>query len=364
MDKKWYPADVVGRGMILSREQIRHIRRSDVVVWGGGALLADNASRAKIPYWFLIILFLKWFMRKPIMAWAQGLVIESGIGSVLGRMALNKTDLITVRDQHSFSTLKRIRATGPPHYLTADPAVLLRAAAPETGRKILQAEEIPTDGTPLFAMALTFNPFHYNPKDWIPYMVAKSLGLRKEKKGGKMPALKKILARLGDELIAKYDCNVVLIPTYPAPWENDIQHLEDMIHLSKHRHRMFCIRQDVYPPHEYLAMWHHLHLVVAIPMHHSIFSAIMDVPCVALYYEPKGRDFLSSIDGTDRSLDVNTLFESGGLDKTLDVIDDTLANWREYSNRSHPLFEQMKARARKNADYLSGLLEMHGLFKG
>lgn len=360
VDQEWYRTEVIRRGLLLSAEQIRFLRAADVVVWGGGALVTDNGSRIKIPYWAVIIGFIKWVLRKPIMAWAHGLVINTQLGARFGRLALNWADLITVRDENSFQTLERIGATRPPHYLTADPAVLVRASSAGIGRRILAAEDVPTDGRPLFVIANTFCPFHYNSRDVLPYMIAWPLGLRSRRGEHRLQPLKNALARITDLLIDYYDCHVLFIPTYPAPWEEDLKHFQDVAYMAAHSEHISCLRGDTYSPHDYLALWHHFDLVVTIPLHHAIFSTVMEVPCVNLYYEPKGRDFFTAIDAKDRLLDVDLLFRQDGPELLLRTVDYTLSNWDSLLTRTRPLFKAVQARARQNADHLARLVQEHG----
>ena len=357
VDQGWYDVRMIRRGRFLTFEQIRYLRKARVIVWGGGALLADNASRIKIPYWFLVIGFLKWVLRKPVMAWAQGLVIATPLGTVLGRMVLNAVDLVTVRDRCSLEILRRIGVNHTRHFMTADPAVLVRASSPEAGRRVLEAEGIRINGRPLFAVANTFCPFHYNAQDILPYMIAEPLGLRKERGRQRIEPLKRGLARVIDLMIEKYDCQVLLIPTYPAPWENDIEHFRDLVGMAKRKDRICLLKGDCYSPQEYLALWHHLQFVLTIPMHHGIFSTAMGVPCVQLYYESKGLDFFTEIDAADCTLNVEILYQPDGPERVMDVVCHALSHKETLLAKTLPQFESLRVLARKNADYLAGLME-------
>lgn len=363
VDQTWYGVEVAKRRLPLSAEQVKYLKQCDVVVWGGGALLADNASCVKIPYWVTVIGFIKWVLRKPVMAWAQGLVLTTAFGSLLARLALDWADLVTVRDQNSFRTLERIGATQPSYYLTADPAVLAQASSPEVGRRILLAEGVPMDDRPLFVITNTFCPFHYNPRDVLPYMISRPLGLYGQDREEKVDLLKKTLARLADLLIANYDCRMLFIPTYPAPWEEDLKHFQDTVHMMRSGGRVCCLKRDIYSPRDYLSMWHHFDLVITIPLHHSIFSTVMEVPCVNLYYEPKGRDFFAEIDAEDRLLDVELLFQEEGPELVAQVVDNALSNWGSMLGRMRPRFKLVQSRARRNADYLAMLMRERGLIE-
>lgn len=359
-DKNWYDAKVIKRGLLLNWQQIKNIKKSDFVVWGGGALLTDNASRIKIPYWFFIIFFIRFILQKHIMTWAQGLIIDTSLGKFFGRLTFNMTDLITVRDNNSYAALKRLKVK-PPHFKTADPAVLIQPGTPQQGRDILKKEQIPFETKPIFAIAGTFCSFHYDPKDLIPYMIAQPLGLRKRTENQTVLSIKTSLSKLADKLIEDYDCNVLFLPTYPAPWEKDLETFKEIAQISSHQDRIFCLQNDTYSPQEYLSLWNFFNFVVTIPMHHGIFSTVMNVPCVAFDYEVKVKDFFKSINAANRILDINILLKNKDLDEVTKVIDATIKNWKSLSATSQAKLNNLKTEAQNNANYLKKWLRHESL---
>jgi len=358
VDKFWYNADrTIRRGLILSREQVKYIKKADLIVWGGGALLADNASIVKIPYWFFVIWFIRKILGKPIMAWAHGLVISSRLGKLFGRAVLNLTALVTVRDLTSFQTLKDIGVDVPPLHLTADAATIIVPSNSEAAKLIFEAEGIPFSDRPLIAICNTFCSFHYDARAVIPYMVAKPLGLIKDNYEERIKPIRDGLVTLTDRFVEEMGCNVLYIPTYPAPWENDLVHFEKMIASVKYPGSTFLLRGDQYAPKDYLSMWNYFKGVVTIPLHHAIFSTVMDVPCVSLYYEPKGEDFFAQINAKERAIDVKVLYQYAGPEHVFFTLQKSIKQWEIYRELSAEPFATVQFEARRNASLLIELVE-------
>jgi len=359
VDQDWYPAEFVRRKLPLSRDEIKCLRQADVIVWGGGALLIDNASRVKILYWNFVIGFVKIILRKPVMAWAHGVIFNTKLGLAAGRNVLNWVDLITVRDQNSLDAIERARVTKTPYHLTADPAVLFTPDDPATGAKILQSEGIDYLERSIFAIACTFTALHNKPNRLIPYMIAKPLGLVKEDHETLNKA-KSALNDLATQLIEKYNCQVVFFPTYPAPWENDNKYFEDIVEMSEYGEQVTYLKYDNYSPNEYFAIWHHIKAIISIPMHHAIISTTMGVPCLNLFYEPKGRDFFRAIHAEERMMSVERLYEEGA-EVVVKQVDSMLENWDMLSTQSIPYFQDVQDQAMGNITYLKQLLKERGL---
>src|SRR5690606_27767209 len=150
IDRHWYDAVILRRGIIPNAEQRYWLKKADIVICGGGALLADNSCRLLVPYWFFLLAYVKKILRKPLMVWANGLVLETSLGQLLAKHALNFADCITVRDIGSYNLCKMLGVSSP-YEQTADPAMLLSPGPKEDGEAILKAEGIPMD-RPIFCI--------------------------------------------------------------------------------------------------------------------------------------------------------------------------------------------------------------------
>lgn len=352
VDQGWYDAEVVRRGRFLSWPQLRCLLKADVVVWGGGALLADNACRLLIPFWFVIIAFVRLGLRKPVMAWAQGLIVETRLGAFFARRTLALCDAITVRDENSLQTVRDLGPFRVPVTKTADPAILIEAAPAAVGRRVL--DDLGVDpGRRLFVISPTYWPFYHDRRDLLPFIFARDG--RDGRRAAEVAAHDEALRELACRLIAEYQAQVLFLPRYPCePWR-DVQYLRRIVGAVGAG--AFVLTRDDLPPPDYLALYHHADLLVSTALHDVIFATAMNLPCVQLYYEPKGRDFFGELSAAERMLDWSVLTEPGGIDRIMRLVRRTLEDSAGVLARAAPHIARLKLLAQQNAEVLSGLLD-------
>lgn len=361
VDRLWYDADVVPRGFFCSRAARKAIKESDVVIWGGGALIADNACRLLVPFWWLQLLLIKHVLKKPVMAWAHGIVTETRIGAWIGRKAYALVDRITVRDAGSMSKLRAMDIITPAHVQTADPAVLLESASVRTCESILESEGIPLRDRPLMIVAATFWPFQQRSTDIFPYMLARRMGLRRNRE--RSPAVRRYLQELSllaQKLTDECGADVLFLPVYPAKQWPDTALLEEAAKHSNRPDNVFVLKHDDYAPEEYLSLWHRAAGCVSTSLHHGIFSHVMDCPCVMISYEPKCGEFSKSMGTDDRMIDLQTFCNEGGATAVTKALQATLHEWPVRRERVRKGLDALRERARMNLDQLDILLCEHG----
>ena len=118
-------------------ELVKVMRRADLVISGGGSLFQDVTS-AISPHYYLFVLRLARLLRRRTMIYAQGVgpLVRDGVRRAVAR-AMNRTDLITVRDPDSKSLLEEIGVTKPIH-LSADPSFVLEPDVREADRLLAE----------------------------------------------------------------------------------------------------------------------------------------------------------------------------------------------------------------------------------
>lgn len=125
------PAGTVGIPRYSASAVLSALRKSGVLILGGGSLLQDATSFRSLLYYTALIRAAHAFA-VPVMLYANGLGPLSPRGEALCRKALSHAELISVRDGDSLALLRRM---GLPHtrlLLGADP-VLGGADAPDEG---------------------------------------------------------------------------------------------------------------------------------------------------------------------------------------------------------------------------------------
>ncbi len=356
IDEKWYTAIPVKRHYFPSKTQIKLMKQADVIIWGGGALLTDNASRTKIPYSAFLITYIKWRTKKPIMAWAQGMVINTKLGKFFAKIPLRLVDKITVRDYGSYQAVKKVDPKLEV-VLTADPAVLAQQKPNQNYLDIFNAEKIPTNSRPLIAIATTFCSFHYNPNVIIPWKLARKMGIKPKYNTRKLDQIICNLAQIADKIVENLNADILLLPTYPAPWENDLPYFEKIQNLAKNKKNIHLLRQDVYSPALYISMWKRFSAVISIPMHHCIISVLNNTPCVNIYYEEKGKQFFERLKATDRLISIEKILKDNNCQIIIDKLKYTLDNWKGLSKATSKEFSIIKEAARKNITILKNIIK-------
>jgi polysaccharide pyruvyl transferase WcaK-like protein len=275
----------------LSREQREGLKRADLVVWGGGALLADNACRTLVPFWFLVITYVKLVLRKPVVTWAHGLVLNTRLGRLLARRTLEMTDSITVRDANSLEAAVNCGVPRERVRKTADPAITLAPGPTSAGRKILADLGISLT-RPVFVISPTFWHLYHKSNDIIPYIFAQRLRGRARRNQDEFTRYCAGLSGIVDRCVAR-GADVLFLPRYPCPPWKDVELLQEI--AAGRPDRVFVLTRDDYPPADYFAIFRVASLVISVALHDAMFAISQLTPCLNLYYEPKGSDFYREI---------------------------------------------------------------------
>ncbi len=110
--------ELVNRFSII--DAIRYIRKSDVLIMGGGSLLQDTTSNRSL-YYYLSIIFMGNFFKKKTYLYSNGVgPISGSFNRYITAKVLNKVSVITFRDKESYELVKQIGVNRPELIVTAD----------------------------------------------------------------------------------------------------------------------------------------------------------------------------------------------------------------------------------------------------
>lgn len=300
-------------------EIIRVIRRSDLVISGGGSLLQDVTSDRSL-YYYLSIMLLAKNLGKPVMLYAQGIgPVRRTMARGAMRYIANKADLITVRDDGSRSELKALGVDVPPIHVTADPVLALHQVDKGIGRAILRKHNL--EGTaPLVGISVR------EWKDWAYYKTA--------------------LGEAADRLVSECGARIVFLP---MQWPDDN---EVARRIAGRMRQPAVLLEEEYTTSELLSLVGNLDMLIGIRLHALIFAAVMHVPMVGISYDPKIDRFLESLDdepaGTLQKLTVDGLLAKAK------------ALWPEISRPNKERAERisrLKEKAFHNAELAVALIE-------
>lgn len=346
LDQPWYDAICIRRGhMFLSLAEIRAIRSSDIVVWGGGALMADNAGILTPPYWLIVITFIRKMLRRPVMAWAHGIVLKTAWGEFCARLTFAQMEKITVRDEGSREQLP----AGITAEKTADPGIAFIPGDAEVGAHILRRNGVNVNERPIAIIAPTFWPFYHQTSSLLPHVGTASV----RRPHARVQDFLNGLASVANDLTSK-GMQVVLLPHYPRmPW-SDTAHLRTLTSMAREPRHIHVIEGDGYSPKDCAAVWHHATFVLCLSYHDAILSAITRTPCLQLFYEEKGRYLFNALKMENAMMDWQTLFTDEGR-KTIASRIDSLIDRPVIADET--AMNDMQKHARRNTDILASLLQ-------
>lgn len=136
-----YGLPAVGRFSPLG--VLRALRKSDLLISGGGSLLQDKTSNRSLWY-YLSVIRLAQIMKKPVFLYANGIgPIQRPRNRRAVQKCIQNCDAVTLRDQDSLAELQALGVTRTDVRVTADPAFTLTPAA--NGREILTKLGIPPE---------------------------------------------------------------------------------------------------------------------------------------------------------------------------------------------------------------------------
>ncbi|MCX7773905.1 MAG: polysaccharide pyruvyl transferase CsaB [Clostridia bacterium] len=257
--KKHYQVDSFNRFNLLKVRKI--LKSTRLFLAGGGSLIQDNTSTRSILYYLTVL-------RMAKMCGTRAMLFANGIGPI--KKAFNRRNAtrvldhlyaISLRDSESFQEIKSLGISKPHIYVTSDPAILLKPAADERIRKLMDKEGVPHD-KPLVGFSI---------RKWADSSYLEDI------------------AAIADFCSEKLGAYVVFIPMqFPSDYEICSEVKNRMKHPATIIKNMYC-------PEDMLGFVGKLELLVGMRLHSLIYAASQCVPLTGLVYEPKVDAFLNEI---------------------------------------------------------------------
>lgn len=311
----------VGRGNVPGI--IREIRRTDMLLSGGGSLLQDVTSTRSLWYYLGVIQIAQHFGKKT-MIYANGVgPINRPYNRARTRAVLNRVSLITVRGPSSKRFLREIGVTVPRVIETADGAFALEPAPPSRVARVCAAENLPdlaaSGGRPFVGLAVR------------PWPGTETLA--------------RTVARAADYIGEKLGYGVLFLPVHRDIDLPVIEYVRSLMRTPSH------VLEKTYSAAEIVGLLGRLKWVLSMRLHPLVFAAIGGVPAVGLVYDPKVEDFL------DQSGQVSVgPVEKVTLEDILLGLTELEKNYDERVSRLRQLVSDFRARARLNNELAAELL--------
>lgn len=319
-------------------------RAADLVVWGGGQLLAGNRSRAKVPLWAARIEAMH-RLGARIVGVGQGVgPLPAASDLRWAAHAVSRTRGFTVRDEESARLLRVAGVPAAGFRVAADPAVLLAARAGARGPR------------PALGLSPRWTAHHHAGRV-IPFRFLPPSARRRVFASPAYREFERALITLADRLVGELDVDLRLVPTYRAAWESDEPLCAAVAAGIRHPERARVVRPERSVD-ELLAELAGLDFFLGIPMHATILATTQGVPTMALPYEPKGTAYFRAL-GMPEMIGP-TLAGPGDVDA---VVQRVVAAWAERDRLRGVLAGRIAAlreKARGSVDVIRGALAAPG----
>ncbi len=299
------------------------IRRSDIILSGGGTLLQDDTSTRSLLYYLSIIKAAK-IMRKRVMLYANGIgPVHGKINRKLIKYVVNSVDFITLRESMSAKDLEDLGVKKPEVHITADPAFTLKAADDKRISEIFDNEKIPLDKEIIGVSVRNWNGF-----------------------GGEGYIEK--IAGVCDKL-AREGKTILLIP---MQFPKDVPISKRLMGIMTEKS---YILKNKYAPAEILGIIGKVHVMLSMRLHTLIFAGIKRVPMVGVIYASKVEYYLKVLD-MPAGGDIRT--EEIDEKRLYNRIFNILENYENYVSRLNKKVEVLEGKAHENDVFLDRQLEL------
>ena len=197
------------------------------------------------------------------MLYAQGIgPVRGFLPKIIMSWIVNRADYITVRDEGSFAELHDIGISKPKIEITADAVLGMEPVDLVVGKQILRDLGVDLSKS-IIAIA---------PRRWATdneYL--------------------KSLAAAADSVIALHTVEIVFVPLH-LPEDRKV--CDEIVALMQQRAVIFDGNCDA---DIYMSVIGNCQLLIGVRLHALIFAAIMNVPLVAITYDPKIVRFMDSL---------------------------------------------------------------------
>lgn len=336
-------------GLINFFKSILEIYKSDFIVVGGGELIQDKSSLVMIPYILLRPMIGK-LLGKKIVAQGVGIGEDSEItkfGKIQTHFALNKFDIITLRDKKSYSMLEKMNIMRPKIYLTADIANTLEKAADKTINEVLRNYNIKNNEK---YVVLSMRSVYHRSHNLLPFSMRKKFGFVSPEYFKEIDNFKKVIARIGDYICENYKSKVVFIPAYVGKQfsAQDDEFSKSIMNIMKNNSELIIedscsINKGILSKSE---------LVIGVPLHSLILAGSENIPVIAISYASKNRAYMDQIGMSDFVLRAENLGERIDYNKLKYLVDNIIRNRDEIVKKLQKKNKLIKDLSFKATEYI------------
>ena len=297
----------------------RALRKSDVLISGGGSLLQDKTSTRSLLYYLSVIRIAK-HLHKPVFLYANGIgPVNREANRQKVKECLQICDAITLRDSDSLKEVQRLGVNRQDILVTGDPAFILKGIPSD--RSLLTQAGVPADGR-LVGISVRNIPGtdHFTGQ----------------------------FARLCDRLIKEQGKTIVFLIMQESEDEAISQQIQQLM-----TEQSYMIKTPGDPA-AMLSVIGQMDTVISMRLHTIIFAANMGVPTVGCIYDPKVHTVLKMLRlpscGTPSDMDADQAYAT-----TVDLMNHSY----EYRQRMQANMRDLTPKADLTAQVFRRMLREH-----
>lgn len=266
--------------------------QSDLIMIGGGGVFVDywgvpKDSQLTSGHWgityYNAVAMLALIFNKPFVIHSVGVgPLATEDGKKLTRLTFDLADIATVRDQASKDLLVSLGVSSADIRITPDPGLYLHSNR-DFVFEIFRTVGIPSGEKPILGVCVR----EWQGVNWKP-----------------------VLASALDRFLEIEDVNILFIPFQKETdiLENDVRAAESVLSLMKHQQHAYVLK-EIHPPETTKGLLSCCKVVLGMRLHSLIFAAGVQVPTIAISYDPKVAGFMSFIGLNDFVIPLNDFEE-------------------------------------------------------
>lgn len=318
---------------------IGELENVDAIVLSGGGYFNDTWIRAFPGRVFQFYIFKK--INKPTMIFAQSVgPFRFKITKKIACRALNKIDLITVRDYESRKILDHIKVNKPDIYVTADQAILLKPADDSITDLLLNNLGVDLKNNAYVGFTI---------KKYTDYVSKEGFSKSNEISKNNYHLY---LAETIDYLIENYNLSILIMPS--TNWSFDLNAATQVVKLIKNKGNVKML-DAMLSPEELKGLIGRMDAFISTNLHPLIFASAQKVPIVSISYWYKVDNFMDLLNLSDFNVFIDN-FDSTLLKEKMSYI---FSNKIEVQSKLNKNVKALEAKARQNVDLLSNLINKH-----
>jgi len=326
---------------LITNKKLNEYATSDLIIHLGMDLYSDDfGMRTIIEHSKDILMGV--YLNKPVIMWAESIgPFNNKLSSFLAKKTLNAVSMILVRENESFTYLKRLGLKDIPIYITADPAILLNPTNKKIAPDFLNNKNILDNSRPLIGISLSLTYLAGGVKkskklgllkyfsNILLYLLPENLFMELMNFGKKTKTYSEsqisftsIIAQVIDHIIDNFNADVILIPHIQHPIIGELSIHENVYRKVKYQKSVNIISKE-YNAQELKEIIGYCDLFIGGRMHANIAALSQGIPTIGLSYSYKFKGIMTQF-GQEKYICTNISY--------YDIIDKFSLVWDQKEN--------------------------------